>query len=147
MENAGEIVERLVGAISLLSLTIAILAISLIASSLMQIHMVKKYRQKPDGEDINNDFEFNSNRAEKLYKENQLDELVRYTTEVLRYSPNNTDARLYLGVALYTKGEYAAAQGEFERLADMNPHLKETVEPYLEQIREKGSFSHDESTH
>ena len=72
-----------------------------------------------------------------LWRRNQLDELIDISRLTLTKEPNNLEALLYGAKALRTRGQLKDARLWFERVLEVEPGLRRTVEGELELLRKK----------
>lgn len=77
---------------------------------------------------------FNQDKASKLYETNRLQDLLKYCLKFHSKYPNDVQITFYLGLAYYKLGNFSLARQHFESAAELNPHYKESVQPYLEEI-------------
>jgi hypothetical protein len=73
----------------------------------------------------------------KLWRRNQLDELIDLSRRTLTKEPNNLDALLYGAKALKKSGHLKDARLWFERALELEPALRSSIEGQLELIRKK----------
>lgn len=71
---------------------------------------------------------------EVLWLKDRLEELVSVATEYLRTYPNNQSALYFLAKAQMARGQYSEATPHIERLMVIEPSMRDTWQPFLDEI-------------
>ncbi len=71
---------------------------------------------------------------EVLWLKDRLEELVSVATEYLRTYPNNQSALYFLAKAQMARGQYSEATLHIERLLVIEPSMRGTWQPFLDEI-------------
>jgi len=77
---------------------------------------------------------FNPDKASSLYETNKLQDLLKYCLKFHSKYPHDVQITFYLGLTYYKLGNFSLARQYFQSATELNPHYKESVEPYLEEI-------------
>ncbi len=137
MEASNESILELAKSIQSLSDNIVIMEIVIIVAGLVSVGfmwlLIKHY------ENATNDRadEFSSRKADKLDDTGNIEELLQYCIKYVKKYPNDMTVNFYLGLAYYRKNEFIEAKKYFEKSAELNPNMRESVEGYLEVIEEE----------
>jgi cytochrome c-type biogenesis protein CcmH/NrfG len=73
-----------------------------------------------------------------LLESGRLDELITQCQRKLLDRPNHAYAHWYLGRAYFLQERWHEARTEFEALRRISPDWAGSIEPYIEEIGEKG---------
>jgi len=69
-----------------------------------------------------------------LWEKNQLDELVAKSEKYLQKYPNNKDALYFGAKALVVKKEYSRAKDRLDKLLQIEPGLRSSLQQMLQEI-------------
>jgi cytochrome c-type biogenesis protein CcmH/NrfG len=75
-----------------------------------------------------------------LLESGRLDELIAECERKLRRRPDHAYAHWYLGRAYYLQERWREARTEFELLRRISPDWASSIDPYMEEMDEKGGL-------
>ena len=127
MEN--EILQSLNEIKIIMYIVLAVLGLGVVLAVFMIIGVTSKILKYKKQE------EFNFLGQEMLDKDCNK-ELIEHAKEHLEERPNHTYALWYLAKAYYNLKNYAQAKELFEKVGKIEPSWVETVEPYLDEIKD-----------
>ncbi|MNF70529.1 Tetratricopeptide repeat protein [compost metagenome] len=128
-------VAELTQAVELLGNNINRMAITMLICMLITIaftFFIIRYYEKLSNHALGR---FDPDKASKLFDSGRVPELLAYCVKFIKKHPNDVNILFHLGRAQYTTGDFKEAQLSFQRAAELNPHYRSVVNPYLDEIR------------
>ena len=138
MEIQPQDIATLAGSLGLLEDRIGYLTVMLLVlwGTLVGIFvylMLREYRSRQADRN-----RFDSNRAHELFERDNIAQLIDYSETVLVSHPNNIEAKWFLGLAHYHRGNYHEALVQFHEIVELNPHWRDDpIGPYVQEIEER----------
>lgn len=134
MSIDNQSVAELTQAVELLGENINRMAITMLLCMLITIafmFFIIKHYEKISNHSLGR---LDPDKASKLFDSGKNSEPFAYCRKFIHKFPNDVNILFYLGLAHYATGNLAKAQHNFHRAAELNPHYKDVVLPYLDEI-------------
>ena len=127
MEN--EILQSVNEIKTLVYIILAIVGLGAILVIFIALNVTSKMGKHQKEEDFNF-------QAQEMLDKNCNKELIEYAKEHLEKRPNHTYALWYLAKGNYNLENYSQAKELFEKIVKTEVSWLETVEPYLDEIKD-----------
>jgi len=114
---------------TLIYIVLAIVGLGAILITFIAINVASKMAKYKREEDFNF-------HAQEMLDKNCNTELIEYAKEYLEERPNHTYALWYLAKGHYNLKNYSQAKELFEKIGKTEVSWLETVEPYLNEIKD-----------
>jgi tetratricopeptide (TPR) repeat protein len=97
-------------------------------------YLVFQLKNKLSDKNVLRGLLFDIPHASRLFKMNELDQLIDYCQKIREHAPNDDHVNWYLGLAYFRKGDLIESRKFFQEAVSINPNVESEAQAYFKSI-------------